>query len=96
MNRTGVLLLAAVPVSLVFSVGAVKSIGSPPSTPDTVKLICLMVPLGPVVLAVAITAALLVAAYSPRLTHVAVLHLALAYEVVACLFMATIVPWFTI
>ena len=48
------------------------------------------------VLAVAITAALLVAAYSPRLTHVAVLHLALAYEVVACLFMATIVPWFTI
>ena len=39
------------------SVG-VKSTGSPPSTLATVKLICLMVPLSPVSLAVAITAPL--------------------------------------
>jgi serine/threonine-protein kinase len=51
---------------------------------------------GSSVFTVAITAALLVAAYSSRLTHVAVLRLALAYEVVACLFMATVVPWFII
>ena len=41
------------------------------------------------VFVLAITVGLLLASYSKRLTHVTVLHLALAYEVVTCLFMST-------
>jgi serine/threonine-protein kinase len=47
------------------------------------------------VFGVAISAALLFASYSSRFTHVVVLHLALTYEVVTCLLMATVLPWFT-
>jgi tRNA A-37 threonylcarbamoyl transferase component Bud32 len=42
----------------------------------------------------AMSAALLLASYSSKLPHVTVLHLALGYEVVACAFMATLMPWF--
>ncbi len=45
---------------------------------------------------VAMTVGLLFASYSSRLTHVAVLHLALAYEVITCLFVATFVTWILI
>ncbi len=45
------------------------------------------------VFVMAITVGLLVASYSARVTHVTVLHLALLYEVVACLFMATFITW---
>jgi serine/threonine-protein kinase len=45
------------------------------------------------VFVMAMTVGLLVASYSSRITHVAVLHLALLYEVIACLFMATFVTW---
>ena len=48
------LLLAANPVALPIP-GAMKSIASPPRTLVTVKVICFIVPLEPVVLAVAIT-----------------------------------------
>jgi serine/threonine-protein kinase len=45
------------------------------------------------IVAVAIGAAFLFAAYSPRFTHLTVLRIALAYEVVVCFIMATVLPW---
>jgi serine/threonine-protein kinase len=45
---------------------------------------------------VAMTLSLLIASYSSHLTHLAVLHLALAYEVLTCLFMSTFLVWIMI
>ncbi len=44
------------------------------------------------VVVVAISTGLLFAAYSPRLAHLTVLRLALVYEVVTCLLVATVLP----
>ncbi len=47
------------------------------------------------IFAVSTAVALLMAAYNSRLQHITVLHLALSYEIIACLFLAILMPWFT-
>ncbi len=66
---------------------------------DLIHAVIVLGELDPTLVAVAIfgvlmSAGLLFASYSARFTHIVVLHLALTYEVVACLFMGAMSPWY--
>ena len=66
---------------------------------DLIHAVIVLGELDPILVAIAIfgvlmSAGLLFASYSARFTHIVVLHLALTYEVVACLFMGAMSPWY--